>query len=251
MSSERTPRPQRLRVVIPAASALVVLAVCAVLIAAGVLWPNRLFAARYEVRGVDVSSYQGTIDWPVLASEGIDFAYIKATEGSSYVDSRFADNWEQAQESALSVGAYHFVSFESTGDQQLRHLTETVPVSGDLPIAVDLEFYGRFSDDHPTAAAVHAILDPLLAGIEEHYGSNAVIYSTPEAYDAYLSGRYAEHPIWIRSVAVPASLPDGREWAFWQYSHRDRLRGYEGDEQFIDMNVFSGTPDELAALTRH
>ncbi|SEB80154.1 lysozyme [Paramicrobacterium humi] len=234
----------------PAASVLIVLVVYACLVVTGVLWPNRLFASGYTVRGVDVSSYQGEIDWRVLASEDLDFAYIKATEGSSYVDSRFEENWAGAAASGLKIGAYHFLSFESAGIDQLKHLVDTVPVDGDLPIAVDLEFYGRFFDEHPTTSAVRAILDPLLTGIKEHYGYDAVIYATPEAYDEYVRGAYDENPIWIRSVIGPANLPDERDWTFWQYSNRDRLRGYRGDEPFVDMNVFAGTAAELSGLTR-
>ena len=62
----------------------------AALVWTGVLWPNRLAADRYAVRGVDVSAYQGEIDWPVLADQDLDFAFIKATEGSSHEDEQFA-----------------------------------------------------------------------------------------------------------------------------------------------------------------
>ena len=72
-------------------------------------------AERYPVRGVDVSSYQGEIDWPALSQQGLDFAFIKATEGSSDVDARFARNWEQAQKTDQRIGAYHFFSFDSAG----------------------------------------------------------------------------------------------------------------------------------------
>ena len=75
---------------------------------------------EYPVRGVDVYSYQGEIDWGVL-SEGLDFAYIKATEGSRYTDDRFAYNYEQARKTGLRVGAYHFFSFESSGASQAEN----------------------------------------------------------------------------------------------------------------------------------
>lgn len=62
----------------------------------GILHPNALAADAYEVRGVDVSHYQGEIDWTVLAGNGIDFVFLKATEGSTYVDETFAENLKGA-----------------------------------------------------------------------------------------------------------------------------------------------------------
>ena len=66
---------------------------------------------QYPVRGVDVSYYQGTIDWQVLAQQGVDFAFIKATEGSDHNDTQFVQNWEDAKAVQIYVGAYHFFSF--------------------------------------------------------------------------------------------------------------------------------------------
>ncbi|MDN5822551.1 MAG: methionine adenosyltransferase domain-containing protein, partial [Brachybacterium sp.] len=106
--------------------AIVLVAVLAMLVWTGVIWPGRIFASGHEVRGVDVSSYQGEIDWPTLAGNDLDFAYLKATEGSSYVDERFVENWEHARSTDLLVGAYHFVSFESPGRSQAQHVIDTV-----------------------------------------------------------------------------------------------------------------------------
>lgn len=245
----RTARGSR-KILWATAAAVAVVAVVGVLVANGVVWPNRVLAARYEVRGVDVAHYQGEIDWDVLAAQDLDFAWIKATEGSAHTDPRFAANWAAAARTDLLVGAYHFMSFESPGADQAAHLAAEVPATpGTLPPVIDLEFYGEYFDDHPTAEEVHPILDPLVAGIEEHYGTYPVVYATEEAYDLYLAGRYPDLPIWIRSVAWAPRLSDGRNWTVWQYSNRDRLRGYDGVEPYIDMNVFAGTREELEALT--
>lgn len=227
---------------------LVAVGVIALLVATGVIWPGQVFAAGHDVRGVDVSSYQGEIDWPVLAGDDLDFAYIKATEGSSYVDERFSANWDGALETDLLVGAYHFMSFESPGPSQAQHVIETVPSGATLPVAVDVEFYDEYFQDPPTREQVDAILVPLLEQLTAHYGVPPVIYTTREAYTRYISGAYPEHPIWIRSVVLPPRLDDGRDWSLWQYSHRDRRDGYGGEERYIDMNVFVGSREELAAL---
>ncbi|WP_221584314.1 GH25 family lysozyme [Microbacterium sp. G2-8] len=245
MTAEPAPRRWRTLAIV-GGTVVVALAALTGLVASGVIWPGRIFAAGYDVRGVDVSSYQGDIDWQVLADEDIEFAYIKATEGSSYIDSRFADNWEAAADTALLTGAYHFLSYESTSKEQAAHVIDTVPVDGTLPVAVDVECYAEFCEEPPSRERVAEILDPLLAELEAHYGVAPVIYATADYYDRYVAGSYEDNPIWIRSVITPPSLSDGRDWAIWQYSHRDRLDGYDGDEPFIDMNAVSGSLDELA-----
>ncbi|PWC06587.1 GH25 family lysozyme [Mycetocola zhujimingii] len=253
MSTESASRTtgRRRRVLFAAAAVGVIIAVVAALIAAGVIWPNRVAAAGYETRGVDVSVYQGDIDWTVLGSEDIDFAIIKSTEGSGSQDSQFAANWAGARDTDLVVGAYHFMSFESAGETQAENVINTVPAEpGTLPVTVDLEYYGDFHDNPPTRSHVKSILDPLLADLEEHYGMPPIIYATQKAYDRYLLDAYPDNPIWIRSIAKEPTLPDDRDWTFWQYSDRDRLPGYDGEEEFIDMNVFDGTVDDLRALTR-
>jgi lysozyme len=233
-----------------AMSLFVVVGVVAVLVFYGIVWPNRIFAAGYQVKGVDVAHYQGEIDWETLASQGIDFAWIKATEGSSLVDPRFAENWARAHETDLLVGAYHFMSFESSGTAQAAHLARQVPVTpGSLPPAIDLEFYGNYFAEPPAPEHVRRILDDLVAGIEKHYGATPIVYVTEEAYNLYVAGLYPQAKVWIRSVVGPPSLSDGRDWTLWQYSPRDRLDGYDGVEPYIDMNAFAGTREELESMT--
>ncbi len=238
-----------MRWAIAAASVVVAAGLCALLVATGVLWPNRFFAAGYSVRGVDVSVYQGDIDWDTLADQDIDFAFIKATEGSGSQDSRFAENWQAARQTDLLVGAYHFLSFDSSGSTQADNIIATVPnETGALPVVVDVECYADYCATMPTKQQVRDILDPLLADLEAHYGAPPILYATADYYDSYLRDGYGENPIWIRSVFTPPTLPDGRAWDLWQYSNREKLPGYEGDEDYIDLNVFRGTLDELKSL---
>lgn len=250
MSDERAGRRRLLwGLGIGAGAFVLVLALLAALVLTGVLWPNRLSASRFDVRGVDVSAYQGEIDWPTLASQDLDFAFVKATEGSSHVDERFEANWSGARDTHLLVGAYHFLSFESPGERQAAHVADTVPsAAGTLPLVVDLELYGGFLDAPPDRDDVRAILDPLLADLEEHYGAPPIIYTTQQMRDDYLGADYDAYPLWIRSVASSPDLPRHR-WTFWQYSDRDHLDGYDGEEEHIDMNVFDGTLDDLRAMT--
>ena len=92
----------------------------------GIIPLNATADDKYPVRGVDVSHYQGEIDWEVLSSQDIDFAFLKATEGSSYVDDTYEYNCTEARKAGLAVGAYHFFSFDSAAKTQAENFIGTV-----------------------------------------------------------------------------------------------------------------------------
>lgn len=209
---------------------------------------NRPSPEDYPVRGVDVSVYQGEIHWQTLAEQGVSFAFVKATEGSAAVDPNFRHNYDQARQSGLRVGAYHFFSFDSGGETQAENFIRAVePFAGMLPPVVDLELYGDYKLRPPARRQVTEQLTALLERLEEHYGLRPVLYATTSAYGRYLAGEYEEYDIWIRNVYFFPRLKDGRDWTFWQYTDRGRLDGYAGEEAYIDLNVFCGTAEEFAA----
>lgn len=212
----------------------------------GLILLNNPSREKYPVRGVDVSSYQGNIDWSELSSNGISFAFIKATEGSSFVDPCFEYNYAEARKTSLRVGAYHFFSFDSAGDTQSENFISAVNgFVGMLPPVIDLEFYGEKQKNPPSQSAVRSELNIMLKRLEENYGIKPIIYATQDSYEEYLAGGYGDYDIWIRDIIGKPKLPDGRNWTFWQYTNRERLNGYKGEERFIDMNVFCGTADEF------
>ena len=218
----------------------------------GIIPLNARADNKYPVRGVDVSHYQGEIDWEVLASQDIEFAFIKATEGSSYVDDTFEYNYNEARRAGLSVGAYHFFSFDSEAKAQAENFIGTVePFEGMLPPVVDFEFYGEKQKDPPEREEVCEKLSEMLSLLEEHYGMKPIIYVTEICYETYLEGDFEQYDIWIRNVVTKPKMQDGREWTFWQYTNRGRLDGYNGEERFIDINVFSGTEEEFKSYPRY
>ena len=157
---------------------------------------------------------------------------------------RFAENWEAAKKTELRIGAYHFFSFDSPGESQLKHFTETVPAFDKmLPPVVDFEFYGDKKVNPPDQESVCTQLEVMLQGLEAYYGVKPVIYATEDTLQFYLEGRFEEYPLWIRNVV---KKPDtgNRDWLFWQYTNRKRLAGYEGDETYIGVNVFCGSRDD-------
>ena len=200
----------------------------------------------YPVRGIDVSSYQGEIDWRVLSGQGIDFAFIKATEGSSFVDRNFEYNYSEALKTELRVGAYHFFSYESSGENQAANFIKTVEKTENmLPPVVDLEFYGEYEKNPLSREEVSIELQKCLDRLEENYNVKPIIYATARSYSRYLSGEYEDYDIWIRSMISVPHFQDGRKWTFWQYSDKGKLDGYSGEEKYIDMNVFNGTREDF------
>jgi len=212
----------------------------------GVVILNRATAGKYPVCGVDVSSYQGTIDWETLAAQNIQFAFIKATEGSSYADTCFSYNWEQASSCGLRVGAYHFFSYDSPGSTQADNFIKTVPkIDNMLPPVVDVEFYGDKDKNPPDADTVEKELSDLLQKLEAYYGLKPILYATEKSYRLYIAGRFDGYDLWIRNVITAPALSDKRDWTFWQYTDREQLDGYSGKEKYIDLNVFFGSEEEF------
>lgn len=201
---------------------------------------------EYPVWGVDVASYQGDIDWPKIDSQGVKFAFIKATEGSTFVDRCFQDNYNEATKTNIAIGAYHFFSYDSGGATQAENFIKTVPKNNELlPPVVDVEFYGDNKMNPLKKAEVDPNLKELLNLLEQHYGKKPIIYATQKAYNLYLEEGYEDYDIWIRNVFFKPTL-DKHEWTFWQYADKGVLEGYDGEEGFIDLNVFNGSEDEFA-----
>lgn len=226
---------------------LVGIAVPLMLLFCGVLHINNPDSGKYPVVGVDVSSYQGMIDWKTLALQDISFAFIKATEGSSLIDACFEKNWADGSKTGLRIGAYHFFSFESPGETQADLFCSTVtPIDDMLPPVIDVEYYGKYkSESDINIADVKAQLRVLIDRMTAAYGMKPILYASKETYDTIINEDFADCDLWIRSVY--SEVRNDIDWTFWQYSNRHVLQGYSGKERFIDMSVFCGGVDEFAA----
>ncbi|PHU39327.1 glycoside hydrolase family 25 [Pseudobutyrivibrio ruminis] len=220
-------------------------ALLALLLYLGIVHINNPSKAKYPVNGVDVSAYQGQVDWDTLSSQDIDFAYIKATEGSTFKDSCFEYNWKEAGETDLRIGAYHFFSFESSGEKQAANFIDSVDVIPMmLPPVIDVEYYGKYqNEDDIDVVEIRAELRNMINILKEESGVNPVLYVSEETYNTIVAQEFSDCDIWYRSVY--GKIDGELDWTFWQYSNRHRLNGYEGEEPFIDMNVFYGTKEEF------
>lgn len=145
---------RRTAVILTVLLVIAVIAIITILFMLGIIKINTPSRAQYPVRGVDVSSYQGEINWEVLASQDLQFAFIKATEGSSHVDKYFESNFREALQTGLRVGAYHFFSYDSSGATQADNFIATVSkITNMLPPVVDVEFYGDKHRNLPDSSA--------------------------------------------------------------------------------------------------
>ncbi len=211
----------------------------------GVLHFNNPDPNEYPIVGVDVSHYQGDIDWETLSAQNIDFAFIKATEGSSLIDPCFMKNWSAAAKTKIRIGAYHFFSFESSGEQQAALFSDTVEsVDEMLPPVIDVEYYGRFKTKADVnLPEIKNKLRLIVDILTEEYGVKPILYCDEKTYADIIKDDFSDCDLWYRSVYT--SVPSGIEWTFWQYSSRHVLKGYSGKELYIDMNVFAGTKEDF------
>jgi lysozyme len=195
------------------------------------------------IHGVDVSHYQGRVNWDRIRAAGFEFAFVKASEGQTYSDPEFERLATGARRAGLRVGAYHYFTFCTDGAAQARQFLAATggPVPGDLPPVVDLEFGGNCSR-RPSPADLDGQYAAFEAIVRSAYGRSPVLYVTKEFNDRYLTGASARNSalagrqLWIRSlVGRPAGGCE--RWTFWQYADRGRVDGVPGA---VDLNAYCG-----------
>lgn len=185
-----------------------------------------------ERYGIDVSHHQGTIEWDRVARDDIAFAYIKATEGSDFVDDRFAENWNASKAAGLVRGAYHFFTLCTGGAPQARNFLHAVPDDQDaLPPAVDLELAGNCRA-RPDRASVERELLAFLMLVEQGSGRTAVLYVGDDFEHRYRVRASLGRPLWHRRFL---RRPDVEGWVVWQVQGFAEVDGVRGG---VDLNVF-------------
>jgi lysozyme len=213
-------------------------------------------SGELAVHGVDVSKYQGDIDWQAVKDSGVDFAFIKATEGGDNADSKFARNWQAAKAAGVPRGAYHFVYWCRPPHEEIANFEKFVPVEPDaLPPVLDVEATPTSKTCPRTLYREEVLVDmrKMLEEMERHYGKKPIIYSSVDFFQSILhSEALAEYPIWVRSTKYhPAVRYGDRKWTFWQYRSDGAVPGISGN---VDQNAFHGSRSQwetwLAAQTR-
>jgi lysozyme len=212
-----------------------------VLIAAALVACVASAEVRYD--GIDVSYYQGEVDWTAVRADGVVFAFVKATEGESEVDPRFAVNWHGAQSAGVVRGAYHFFDPDVDARAQAEHFIATVHLeAGDLPPALDVEV--------AEGVSIEGIEDGVRVWLEtvaKAFGVTPILYSDPTFLDQHLASGFAAYPLWIAeySASPPAAPGDWNRWTFWQHSQSGAVEGVEGA---VDLDLYQGSNADWQAL---
>jgi lysozyme len=204
----------------------------------------------YPIHGIDVSKYQGEIDWNAVANSGVKFAWIKATEGGDHLDDRFQANWQGAKLAGIPHGAYLFAYWCRPPMDEAIWFEQNVPVEDDaLPPVLDVEPTpdSRTCRRHLERNATIADMKVMLEEMERHFGKRPIIYTSVDFYRAILDGgAFADYPIWVRSTKHNPAVPYGdRTWNFWQYRADGTVPGIDG---YVDRNAFSGDQTQWQAF---
>lgn len=197
--------------------------------------------AGYSVHGIDVSAYQGHIDWPEVARHRVRFAFIKASEGATLRDARFARNWRDARDAGVLRGAYHYFQPNRDGQAQANLFARTVPLApGDLPPVLDVEA-ANFHD----VAVLRREVARWLRLVEARYGVRPILYSNHSFYQRHLAGHFDAYPLWLAHYEVTRPVLPRSKWIIWQHSDESYVPGIRG---VVDFNVFQGSFAALQAL---
>jgi lysozyme len=194
-------------------------------------------------QGVDVSHYDGTVNWTQAKAAGITFAFTKATESDNYVDPTFAANWSGMKAAGLARGAYHFFDPSVNATTQATYALATIGTleAGDLPVVLDFEQLSGVSEATAVAGAV-----TFLASVTKTTGKTAILYMSSD----FLAGSYpalAPYTLWVANygASCPGMPSEWPTWTFWQSSDSGSVSGIS---DAVDLDSFNGS---LSALTAY
>jgi GH25 family lysozyme M1 (1,4-beta-N-acetylmuramidase) len=200
------------------------------------------------LKGIDVSSYQGNIDWAQVAGSGIKWAYAKATENLSYQDAYFNHNWSGMKNNGVVRGAYHFFHPNVSGKQQADYYLNFVGTlsAGDLPPMLDWEISGGAS-----AATAVANAQEFIDEIAAKTGRQTVIYTSPGIWSGFgISTNFGNNPLFVAhylfctgGTCCPTMPTGWSSWVMWQWADNGSIPGISGN---VDEDIFNG---DMTALT--
>lgn len=196
-----------------------------------------------DALGIDVSEYQGNIDWNAVKTSGISFSFIKASEGTSITDSMFSTNYAAAKSAGVLRGAYHYARpGESSATQQATHFLNVVDAVGgidELPAALDVEDNGGLTNQE-----LAAWIRSWVSQVASSTGKTPLLYTYVSFANSYLEPGLANLQLWLAEygVAEPQNAGGWTTWTFWQYTDTGSVSGISGN---VDLDVYSGGINQL------
>ena len=216
--------------------------------------PTALQPPAGALPGIDVSHWQNTIDWFKVASSGTRFAFMKATDGRTYVDPMYATNRAGAGAVGVLIGAYHFARPDyGTDDAMIEadHFVDSAALAtGDLLPVLDLEMTGGLTTDELTAWML-----TWLGEVTARTGVRPIVYTSPIGWanrtaDTTAIADAGYTVLWIAhwgvpSPTVPANDWQGNGWTFWQYTDCGQVAGIQG---CVDADWFEGSAFDAVTI---
>lgn len=193
------------------------------------------------LKGIDVSRYQGDVDWKKVKEDGVAYCFIKASQGIKITDPKFEQNKENAAEAGIAWSAYHFFVTNRGGKEQANHFLKAVGTkkwTAPLPPVVDIERFDGGSKEELVRE-----LSIFLQTIEKEWNVRPILYSGEHFYNANLKEEFKIYRVWI--ARYRDAEPDFKDWSFWQYSDKGNVNGIQGP---VDMNHFRGKKSHLEYL---
>lgn len=193
----------------------------------------RTHQVNQKLQGIDVSHYQGNINWRQVARSGeVSYVYIKATEGEKLVDNTYRQNLWGARKAGLRVGVYHFYRPTVGVQAQFLNFTQNVDLREmDLIPIIDIEHRGKES-----LPVFRSKLKQFLDKVERHYGVRPILYTSRDFYNKYLAGPFTGYKYMIARyhTEVP-QLCDNAAFVLWQYSATGSVPGIR---HHVDRSCF-------------
>lgn len=204
-------------------------------------------AGPVTLRGIDVSYYQGNVDWVKVKAAGQSFAFARVSDGIDYPDTKFAQNWPAMKQAGVVRGLYQFFRPAKDVTAQVNLLATKLDAAGglqpgDLPPVLDLE-----SDGGLPAATVVARAKAWLDQVEQKYGIKPIIY-TAAFMSNVIGTNFSGYTLWVANYKTTCpTMPSGwTDWEFWQDSDTGKVDGVTGA---VDTNFFNGALATLEKLT--
>ncbi len=204
-----------------------------------------LFANASKVVGIDVSHYQGKINWSkvefVNEKYPIEFVFIRATQGFDKKDNQFNKNWNECRRNNIIRGAYHYYRPNENSLEQAENFIKTVKLSkGDLPPVLDIEKLPQEQSIENLKIGLKRFLDK----IEEHYEVRPIIYTGERYYNDFLKDEFEDYTFWIANYNfIDAEV--NSDYLIWQFTEQAKIKGIR---EKVDVNIFNGSYEDLRDL---
>lgn len=195
-------------------------------------------------QGIDISSWQKNVNFYNVKSSGIKIVYIKASEGTKYINPYFESSYKNAKANGLKVGFYHYVTARTTLEAQNQAIFFANVISGkesDCRLVMDFESSGNLS-----IAEINNISKAFLETLENSTNIPVAIYSNAYSAKYIFSSSLNKYPLWVANYGVTSPMSNGKwsSWAGWQYTSSGKVNGVYG---YVDRDNF--TTDILLSST--